>query len=223
MIKGIKVFLHREILKRSSLTYVSPSKALAKNISKSLGVPVKVFPNGIDARHPLTTYTKDILFVGRIGKEKGLQSIGDALNRRMDLKTAVVGTGYLENALKSAYANIKFYGFQDPQEWYKSHSILVVPSLWQENFPTVILEAMSYGLCVIASRRGGIPELVKDKINGLLFNPGDATDFNRKLDYLKQNPSEIRRMGKNARKFVQRFKWNNTVKNYIKLYQSLIG
>ncbi|EKD58106.1 MAG: glycosyl transferase group 1, partial [uncultured bacterium] len=69
----------------------------------------------------------------------------------------------------------------------------------------------------------GIPELVKDKINGLLFNPGDATDFNRKLDYLKQNPSEIRRMGKNARKFVQRFKWNNTVKNYIKLYQSLIG
>ena len=51
---------------------------------------------------------------------------------------------------------------------------LLVPSLWYENAPVAVIEAAAYGLGVIASRIGGMPELVREGRTGLLFEPGDA-------------------------------------------------
>src|SRR5262245_47447410 len=66
--------------------------------------------------------------------------------------------------------------------------VLVVPSIWPENSPLVIYEAFLAGVPVVASRIGGIPELVTDGENGLLFNPGDAGDLRRALDRLRSEP-----------------------------------
>src|SRR5262249_53249113 len=62
-----------------------------------------------------------------------------------------------------------------------SIDVLVVPSIWAENSPLVIGEAFLAGLPVVASRIGGIPEIVADGRNGLLFEPGDASDLARSL------------------------------------------
>src|SRR5439155_9349363 len=69
-----------------------------------------------------------------------------------------------------------------------SIDVLVVPSIWPENSPLVIQEAFLAGVPVIASRIGGIPEVVRDGRNGLLFRAGDAADLARSLTRLLDEP-----------------------------------
>lgn len=71
---------------------------------------------------------------------------------------------------------------------------LVVPSIWPENSPLVIREAFLAGIPVIASRIGGIPELVEDGRNGLLFRPGDVDDLHRVLVRCLQDPALLPRL-----------------------------
>jgi glycosyltransferase involved in cell wall biosynthesis len=72
-----------------------------------------------------------------------------------------------------------------------SIDVLVVPSIWPENSPLVIHEAFLAGAPVIASRIGGIPELVTDEVNGLLFRPGDAADLASKLERMVADPGLV--------------------------------
>jgi glycosyltransferase involved in cell wall biosynthesis len=69
-----------------------------------------------------------------------------------------------------------------------SIDVLVVPSTWPENSPLVIHEAFLAGVPVVASRIGGIPDLVTDEVNGLLFRPGDAADLARRLERILTDP-----------------------------------
>ena len=75
--------------------------------------------------------------------------------------------------------------------------VLVAPSLWMENSPLVIQEAFWAKTPVIASRIGGIPELIREDINGLLFNPGDTQDLRAKMELLIEKPEIIERLRKN--------------------------
>src|SRR5262249_42784933 len=75
-----------------------------------------------------------------------------------------------------------------------SIDVLVVPSIWAENSPLVIGEAFLAGLPVVASRIGGIPEIVADGRNGLLFEPGDASDLARSLTRLLTEPGLLDRL-----------------------------
>jgi len=78
--------------------------------------------------------------------------------------------------------------------------LLVAPSIWQENSPLVIHEAFLAKTPVIASRIGGIPELVTDGVNGLLFKPGDRGDLKRKLEYVIVNREILDKFRKNLPK-----------------------
>ena len=69
--------------------------------------------------------------------------------------------------------------------------VLVVPSVWEENSPLVIREAYLAGVPVVAARIGGIPELVEDGVNGLLFEPGDVDDLYRALMRVIDRPSVL--------------------------------
>jgi GT2 family glycosyltransferase/glycosyltransferase involved in cell wall biosynthesis len=79
-----------------------------------------------------------------------------------------------------------------------SIDVLVVPSIWPENSPLVIAEAFMAGVPVVASRIGGIPEIVADGRNGLLFRPGDAADLARALDRLRREPGLLDRLREGA-------------------------
>lgn len=90
--------------------------------------------------------------------------------------------------------NIKFMGGFDNRniaKIFRAIDVLVVPSIWPENSPLVIQEAFLAKTPVIASRIGGIPELVNDGLNGILVNPGDANDLQGKIQYIIDNPNII--------------------------------
>jgi GT2 family glycosyltransferase len=76
--------------------------------------------------------------------------------------------------------------------------VLVVPSLWEENRPLVVQEAFLAGLPVIASAHGGLAEMVRDGVDGLLFRPGDAADLAAAMRRLVDDPALRERLGRHA-------------------------
>lgn len=217
--KVLRTWLHRRTIKNSQIKIFAPSKILAKSMEKSLGINVGVINNGIEIPKKTTTYKKEIIFTSRVSEEKGLQTIAKTLNNVKDYKVNILGDGKLYHSLKSKYKNINFLGFKNPKGYYETASIGLIPSIWMENFSYSVIETMSYGICLIASRRGGIPEQIEHMKTGLLFEPGNEKDFKKQLDYLIKNPEEIKRMGKNARKkVIANWDWENIVIQYEKVY-----
>jgi glycosyltransferase involved in cell wall biosynthesis len=72
--------------------------------------------------------------------------------------------------------------------------VVVVPSVWYENYPFVVLEAFRAGLPVVASRVGGLPEMVRDGVDGLLVEPGSAADLARALARLSEEDGLVARL-----------------------------
>ncbi|MFA6271448.1 MAG: glycosyltransferase family 4 protein [Candidatus Paceibacterota bacterium] len=90
--------------------------------------------------------------------------------------------------------NIKFLGgfaHADINRIFKEIDVLVVPSIWYENAPLVIQEAFLARIPVIASRIGGIPELIRDGDNGFLFDAGDSKGLKEKLEYVISHPEVL--------------------------------
>jgi len=122
------------------------------------------------------------LLMCRLTPEKGvLVALRAVENLPPDLPVELViaGRGPLEDAVRQAAAldpRIRFAGYVTGAEktaLLANADHLLVPSLWYENAPLAVIEAAAYGLGVIGSRIGGIPELVREGSTGLLFEPGD--------------------------------------------------
>lgn len=150
----------------------------------------------------------NIVFVGRLADGKGIFDLLKAVQGLGDkVHLTIIGDGELKNDLK-AYVELNnlntFVKFTGNKPWgeelFKELSrkdVLILPS-YSEGLPLVILEAMSMGLPVIASEVGGIPEIVKDKKNGLLFRPGDITTLKEHICCLQKNPNLYKNLSKNA-------------------------
>jgi glycosyltransferase involved in cell wall biosynthesis len=113
----------------------------------------------------------------------------------------------MPEVVKGAPANVKFMGHMSRDQlvgFYRNARFLVVPSICFETFGLVIVEAMSYGLPIIASRMGGLPEIVEDGETGLLFEAGNSEELAYKMKLLWENPTLCRQMGQSGRKKVIR-------------------
>jgi glycosyltransferase involved in cell wall biosynthesis len=144
-----------------------------------------------------------MIFSGRMCPEKGVSTLLAAARQTPDIEIRLLGDGPTCALYRdSAPPNAKFLG-QLPQdlvfEQYRGAKCVVVPSQLFEGCPLVILEAMSHGLPVIASRIGGLPELVEDGSNGLLFEPGDASELAAKMRFLWSEPEVATKMGRAGR------------------------
>jgi glycosyltransferase involved in cell wall biosynthesis len=148
---------------------------------------VEVIPNGIDpaeiglAGEPAVRGDGPlrVLYAGRLAVEKGLEHLLAACRLvRADYELTIIGSGPLEEHLRHAAAGLPHVHFIGPQPrtslgaHYQRHHVFCTPAL-SEPFGLVILEALASGLPVIATRVGGIPELVQDGVNGLLVPPAD--------------------------------------------------
>jgi len=163
------------------------------------------------------------LYVGRLSEEKGIATLIDAtinlfykqgidFNKSQIKKLKIVGGGPMKDRLelyaKSKDKNgiIEFLGHKTHDEvltLLRNCSFSVVPSEWYENYPYSIIEAFACHKPVIGSKAGGIPELVTDNETGLTFEMGNIDELSSKIEYMINNPEEIKRMGKNARAFVE--------------------
>ncbi len=147
-----------------------------------------------------------VLVLGQLRAHKGIRVVLDALAMApdVDLRLEIAGTGELLAACQAAAANdprIRVHGFvAGPAKsalFARSH-LLLCPSTWWDVSPVVILEAFARGLPVLASRIGGIPELVEDGQTGFLVEPGDAADLARRLRQLAGHRDLLRALSKAA-------------------------
>jgi glycosyltransferase involved in cell wall biosynthesis len=95
---------------------------------------------------------------------------------------------------------VRFVGAVDAAEFLAQVDVAVVPSSWNEPLARVIGEAYAAGVPVIASRSGGIPEIVQDGVTGRLFDCGDTAAMARLVAEFLDDPMRSRRLGENARR-----------------------
>jgi glycosyltransferase involved in cell wall biosynthesis len=118
-------------------------------------------------------------FIGRIEEEKGIEVLLGALSGVAAAWTLTVAgrapeLAYLEDLRRRfPLPQIEYVGYVEPADFYPSIDILVVPSLWNEPLGVVAFEALGYGVPVIASKRGGLPEILEGSGAGWLFDIGD--------------------------------------------------
>jgi glycosyltransferase involved in cell wall biosynthesis len=191
---------------------LAPSEYFAAAVRRDAGkVPVRVLPNGIEPLAPLgDTGPGDpwhVLYAGRLTRVKGVHVLIDAVERlhRRGLKVrlSIVGDGEERADLQTAAGALVEQGAVDFLGW-RDHgfvsrlmaeaAVVVIPSLWPENFPTVALEALQVGRPLLVSRVGGLPELVGPD-NGALVPPGDAAALERALERLLGDADEQARLG----------------------------
>ncbi len=126
--------------------------------------------------------TGGLLYFGRIEELKGLSTLLQAI-RATGQELTIAGAGSWDAELRKRIAGIetiRHVGFQSGAamtDLIRNASAVLVPSEWYENCPMTILEAKAQGVPVIGAAIGGIPELVRDGIDGFLFTPGDPEDL----------------------------------------------
>jgi glycosyltransferase involved in cell wall biosynthesis len=205
--------IYRWLSKRITLTAViAPSDFMLKTLS-SFGlftdVPKIMLPLGIEQREPVARVsngTFDILYVGRLGKHKGVNSLIEAV-KDLDLRSArlhIVGQGSdrisFERVAKDD-ERIIFYGFLTPDKLQKLYSIAdvaVVPSIYNEPFGLVIPEYYQQGIPILGSRAGALPELIVDGYNGFIFQPGDVAALAALLRRLSSDAGLLSKLSTNA-------------------------
>ncbi|GAA1156914.1 glycosyltransferase involved in cell wall biosynthesis [Kitasatospora gansuensis] len=192
---------------------LAPSRYFAEAVRPDVGrVPVHVLPNGIPrtaGAEPVTD-AQQLLFVGRLEPVKGvhvlLAAFRELIARHPEARLAVVGDGPERARLEAAAADlvadgrVVFHGWltgDQVAERLRAASVVVLPSLWPENFPTVALEALQIGRPMVASRVGGLPELVGPD-NGALVEAGDVAALAGALGGLIGDLERLALLGKGS-------------------------
>lgn len=170
--------------------------------------------------------------VGRLSEEKGhkylLEAFSKILKYYPNAKLLIVGDGELKARLEELSASLcikektEFAGFQeDVSKYYKLMDIYVSPSLL-EHFPLSILEAMSFGKAIIATDVGGVGDLIKDGVTGILIKPASSQEIYDSLLRLIKDASLRQALGINARQFVkENYSLEKMVSSYKKVYEEV--
>ena len=140
----------------------------------------------------------------------------------------ILGDGPLSKSLSAnAPSAVTIMGQQSPgvvARAMSQASYLVMPSECFEGFSLVLVEAFSAGLPVIASRLGAMSEIVDDSRTGLHFTPGDANDLAAKILWADRHPSEMQKMGVNARlEFEKKYTPEKNYRQLLAIYKDVIA
>ena len=204
---------------------VSPSMWMKQYFEEAGFKTPTYIPNGILDAGATTSYERVLLWVGSLTKFKGLPFVIDILSshaRHMGWRLVIVGDGPYRKVIQEQYPDVEFVGYSDPSPYYKIASLLVVSSLGYENLPTVILEAMQRGICVVGQDKGGISELIQHNKTGTLYNSKDSLAGH--LSRLMRRPRDIRKLGGNAQiEFYRFYLWDSCYRKYLNIYRSLIN
>lgn len=166
---------------------------------------IRVIPNFLEPDPGIGTDDREgVLFVGRLAEEKGIAVLLDAASVVPGV-VRIIGGGPLASGVEQASAadQVAYLGpLAHPIaiDEIRRTVALVLPSIWFEGFPLVLLEAFASGTPVIASHIGSLAELIEDGVTGLLAKPNDAADLADRIQQAMSHPDEMRRMGLNARR-----------------------
>lgn len=236
---------------RKSDKLVAVSQCVKNSFTQNFPIPpdkVQVIYNGISAetlkenkesyRSRKTVKRHDecvnVIYMGRLEKVKGIDVLIEAFSmlfkESINMKLYLLGDGNAREELEALVQKrgiekfVSFEGFQlQKKKYLQEADVFVYPSRWQEAFGISIIEAMSCGIICIASAVGGIPEIICDGENGLLFKNEDVMDLKKKL----ADAGEIIRDGKQDRianqalKTAADFSLENTIHTLNDLFDDL--
>jgi len=241
----IAKFIKQLVLKHATEVVVNSSATKKRCLEIYNDKEYQVIPMGVN----LNTFSKiplkkpkssslNVLYVGRLSEEKGVKYLIEALKilkqQGDKFKAQIIGSGPEENQLKKLALSskltseyIEFTGWIDRKKiagYYSKADIFVGPSIesdtgWKEALGVVFLEASAAGLPIIATRTGGIIDIIKDGETGFLVEQRSASEISNKLIEL-QNPELRKRLGKNAQSYVNKnFSWESVAERYNKLLE----
>ncbi|WP_026882530.1 glycosyltransferase family 4 protein [Clostridium akagii] len=207
-----------------------------QNIRKYCKVPVYVLFNAIKV--PEINYydlnSKNITLLGRLDKRKGifdvLEVIKEICNIHPEAKFVLAGDGDLvlvqelikKKQLDKHVILLGWINKQMVNDVLKATAIYVLPS-YNEGMPMSILEAMSYGIPIIASDVGGIPTIIDNEINGFLIEPGDKYELSNNILSLLNNIDMRKNFSKSAySKAISTFDIEANTNRLLELYKIVI-
>lgn len=184
-----------------------------------------------------------ILFAGRLSRNKGVDKLVRALpelvEKHKDLALVIVGSKWFSQndvtdyiAYVRALANklpipLVTTGFISPYEihkWYGAADLFVCTSVWEEPLARVHYEAMSAGLPIITTNRGGNPEVIESGENGLIVeDPTNPSEFAEKIGQVLADRSLMSSMGEKGRHLAERlYEWDRVSSDLIKVWKKTL-
>jgi len=184
------------------------------------------FLNSTNNKFQSISEKNNAIFASRISKEKGILTLIKAF-AKIDINLDVLGDGPLFNKVKKYNINnIKLHGNlprDKVNKFINKSKFLVLPSEWYESFPMTILEAFRGGTLVLASNIGSIKSIIKDRFNGILFEPGNTSDLIDKVKWILNNQRECDQIALNANsEFNQKYSSEVNYKQLIDVYEKAI-
>ena len=237
---GKVLFILEKKMFQRAIKVISVSKFESKVIQKIFELPsskTTSISNGITEiidNPPILNRKKikNILFVGQLNEIKGVKDLIHAFSEISlnwpNLHLNIVGTGFLEEFLRKKYKKliaqnkITFHGYLNKEKLTKIYSeadLLIVPSI-HDACPNVVLEAFGYGIPVLGSKVGGIPELIKENKTGLLFPPKSPGLIVKKIDFLLNDPDLYIKMILNVIQAQNKMSWRSQINKFEKIIKN---
>jgi len=225
---------------------IAVSEVAKRSISRYFEGEYRIIPNGVDIHrfNPnnekiewlVRDDSKKILFVGRIEPRKGLKYLILALNEVVkfisNIKLIVVGDGpfkilyeqYLNKNIEDKVIFVGKVGYDELPKFYVSCDVFVSPATEKESFGIVLLEAMASKIPVIASDIEGYKQIIKDEVNGFLFENENYKNLADKIIMVLKNKNFVNKVVENAYKIViEKYSWESVSKQVENYYYELIS
>ena len=230
------VFAHANVIHLSEILYQDIRKYVEKDKCFFL-------PNGIDTvvrKTPIVADNMDesrpikLLYLSTLSKQKGIIDFLAAIkilkeDSNMKVKASVageIGSGFSQdefwsiikrNSIENEITYLGGVYGSDKQTLYETSDIFVFPS-HNESFGLVLLEAMGYGLSIVATSEGAIPELIENGINGFLVEKNNPDEVAKKIKYLSSRPMRRVDISKaNIKKFQEKYTFASFENNFINI------
>lgn len=169
---------------------------------------------------------KILIFIGRLEERKGLtyliNAIPTVLSTKFDVRLFILGDGPIKNKLQNQVkklnlnSNVRFLGHtfgKKKLDLLKAADILIMPSL-SEGLPVALLEGLATGKAIIATKVGGIEDIIKDNSTGILIKPKNENEISNAILKLLRNPKLIRKLSKNSYNLGKNYDWKNIAEKY---------
>ena len=215
---ALEKWLHNkwQIYEKNIDVFISPSEFL-KNKAESWGIKnrIKVINNFVDLpiEKDLKITEKYFFYFGSLSPEKNILELLKAFQQAdLPVKLKLAGEGesrvvlekfVLENNLQ---AKVEFLGFLQGQELNQVLAgalATVLPTKWYENYPFTVLESLAYGVPVVATRQGGLPEMIQDKETGWLYDSGNPEQLVLIFQDIVAGKYDLQMMGQIGQDFVK--------------------
>ena len=183
------------------------------------------------------------LYSGRLAKEKGILNLVEAFtnliknskgNEKLNgIRLYIAGDGpereniekkIKDSKLENRIVLLGYLNQKDLREFTRKCSFLVIPSIWYENGPYSVIETQAIGKAIIGANIGGIPEMVQDNVNGLIYEYDDINELEDKMKKLFESPELVDYFGKSAKNFaLKEYRPEKYYEKIEKIYKNVLG